>query len=761
MQSSPLPFIQQRKLLATSSTHLCRTVFWISILGILSALSLPLTSHAQFLFRLPDSLQPENDLLPEVPLSSNVGDGLAGNPEDTRDLLSEAFTGPIIPPTKLHDATWWQSATKDDIRQLIAEIPTVGGVPITESKDRAGWTPLMRAIEGSTNVGHIQLLIDHGGKIDQRNIWGSTALMVAAGLNTNPDVISTLIRNKANLKLVNNFGMNAISYSTYFKNTPPVIARLADHQADPLVKDRTNFSAYDYALRLSALENTPLLARLAKPVATEAENKLLNREFLKNASTSEINNTIANGALVNQRNAEGRTPLHLAAEVSRDSDIIRTLLEYGASVNSRTNFGSTPLLVGAGLNPNPAIISALILAGSDLNSPNNNGTTPLIFAARRSKTSDVINLLIDHGASQKMRDDAYKTPADHIRKNSALRYGSAYSKLIAGQPILQQITYAAEDNLNATIGELYGKKQKTVVWFSSQQNGTPELVLIDLADYVGVTLEGKESPDKEGYVTVWMTDSPISSEDFLPDGYGILTMPFDKLTPDMQRPKLVESVLANNYHVFGEGLKVLGLETLPTVRSNSHQGYENFVSTFRSLEIKKSTLDSLLDMGDTIDLAFVKSFTGNVLKRSINPANPDDTIRAVTPGDNGAVTTEAYTDARMSLMSLTQENNAVQLTFSVANIGNNPYAFNLRLLNRPLLWDSAHSATVAANGDATLANTVPGEQTTITYSFTAKEGASEINELRFQLLPNGKLPYHEVWQLRKSIDEVQVFVNLQ
>ncbi|MCH9779946.1 MAG: ankyrin repeat domain-containing protein [Alphaproteobacteria bacterium] len=750
-----------------------RILFFIVLMGGFATVHIPI-AKGQFFDRLPESLSGSTILnldgrdgdigtppAGSTPLTANDGT----NDEGREPLDGSGFQGPVVAPSDLHDPAWMTNATADQVRNFIQANPTLDGKPIVLSTDNAGWTPLMRAVESTTNLGIINALLDEGSDVKQKNVWGSTALMIAAGLNPNPAIISELVLAGSKVGSVNNFGMPAIAYATYFQNTPAIVQRLMDHRSNSLMKDASNFSAYDYGLRHPALESTPLLALLAAPVGSASSNKLLDRAFLKDATPREVVEQILDGALVNQRNKEGRTPLHLAGEVTRDVEVVTVLLEYGGSVEGRTPFGSTPLLVSAGLNPNPEIVNALLVAGSDVNARNKEGTTPLIFGAKRSKNPDIITVLLGAGADESLRDDAYCNAADHVRENAALKYGSAYSRLVSAQPVIQQVAYAAEDATGTTIRKQYKAGKKTFMWFATSGEGARRLVLLDLSDYVGATSEGRETREKTGYITTWFTNHANLAENFLPDGYGTMTAPIDRLVHDMPRPRIVPSVVARNYLVFGEGLQTADFPRLPTAQSSSNQSFDNLIASLQSYEVRKKTLDEMLNLGSEIDLVFVNNFTAAVAGRTVEETNRQlwDTtpVRPTTPADTGRVTNDEYVDARLSLDGITRTGGTVAISMRVNNIGNSDQAFRLRLVNAPLKWEMTHNGEVAPNGDAAFQTLIPGTQSTITYTFTPAAGATNIQELHFRLLPRKQLVYNELWQLGPGLDNVKVFVNLQ
>ena len=74
---------------------------------------------------------------------------------------------------------------------------------------------------------------------------------------------------------------------------------------------------------------------------------------------------IADGADVNQRNAQTETPL-MAAAYAGNTEALKLLIEAKADVNAKKNDGGTALL-GAAFFAQPESLKALIAAGADTN----------------------------------------------------------------------------------------------------------------------------------------------------------------------------------------------------------------------------------------------------------------------------------------------------------------------------------------------------------------------------------------------------------
>jgi ankyrin repeat protein len=110
---------------------------------------------------------------------------------------------------------------------------------------------------------------------------------------------------------------------------------------------------------------------------------------------------LAEGAPVDQAEADGSTALHAAA-LDDNLEIARQLIAAGANVNAATRYGIAPLTVAA-TNGSAEMIELLLNAGADPDSSSREGQTALMSAALNGR-STAVEILIERGASISVRE---------------------------------------------------------------------------------------------------------------------------------------------------------------------------------------------------------------------------------------------------------------------------------------------------------------------------------------------------------------------
>lgn len=114
------------------------------------------------------------------------------------------------------------------------------------------------------------------------------------------------------------------------------------------------------------------------------------------ADEAKVRLLLENGAALDTRTAEGRVPLHVAAQQPAMPGVLKLLLEKGANPNVADAAGITPVHVAATTGNEPMLL-ALLTAGGNANAVSGNGSTPLILAAG-SGSSGAVRLLLERGA---------------------------------------------------------------------------------------------------------------------------------------------------------------------------------------------------------------------------------------------------------------------------------------------------------------------------------------------------------------------------
>ena len=186
------------------------------------------------------------------------------------------------------------------------------------------------------------------------------------------------------------------------------------------------------------------------------------------------------GVDINAPGNYGYTPLHEAARLNRNPDVLSVFLDHGADINIRGEFGASTLHQAVRFNRNPAVLSVLLNRGADISARDDFGNTPLHEAASRRENIEVAALLIDRGADINARNDRGNTP---LHEAASRRENIEVATLLIDRGA---DVNARDDRGNTPLHEAASRRENTAV----------ETLLLDRgADAAARNAEGRSPAD--------------------------------------------------------------------------------------------------------------------------------------------------------------------------------------------------------------------------------------------------------------------------
>jgi ankyrin repeat protein len=237
-------------------------------------------------------------------------------------------------------------------------ISTAGGCNCSSSGGETVYgaeTPLHVA-NGNTEI--VKLLLENGASANVKNYKRHTPLMYSLG---NPESVKLLLEHGANPKTATRDGQTALHWACESSANVDSIKFLLDYKADPNAVDNHGDSPLHLACDKGKLEVSKLL--------------------------------LSRGAVIDKRDASGRTPLARAAVNGNYPELVDFLLERGADVNAVDHNGNSIV----GLCSKEPILNKLLNHGAKINNKNNEGNAPAEEAVRNNKANvDIRNYILSY-----------------------------------------------------------------------------------------------------------------------------------------------------------------------------------------------------------------------------------------------------------------------------------------------------------------------------------------------------------------------------
>lgn len=152
------------------------------------------------------------------------------------------------------------------------------------------------------------------------------------------------------------------------------------------------------------------------------------------------------GADLEARNADGLTPLLVAAE-NRSDDAVAVLIKMGANINAAATTSKKTALHYAAKNSDTDTLKTLLRAKPDINSKDSKGQTPLHYAAIEAD-DDHVNMLVAAGADILAKDNLNRTAGKHAERKAQddSHYLADRYRKIATTLILKEISAQKEQD---------------------------------------------------------------------------------------------------------------------------------------------------------------------------------------------------------------------------------------------------------------------------------------------------------------------------
>jgi ankyrin repeat protein len=242
------------------------------------------------------------------------------------------------------------------------------------SKDASGATPLHEAAR-SGNIEAMEFLLSQGANPNAQDAKGNSALHIAIPSENHQEAIGLLLAYQANPNLRDEHGDSPLHIVITLNRGSGIIQSLLSGGTDVTIRNIDGKTPLYLAVEESRLELIPLLLSYQSDVFA-VDNDGISPFERALAIGNPILSALITPETVFQTDSAGNTILHVAIQNSADVRIISLILEHRAMVNARNREGDTSLHLAVRLNEAESG-ELLISRGADIFAPNAKGETPL------------------------------------------------------------------------------------------------------------------------------------------------------------------------------------------------------------------------------------------------------------------------------------------------------------------------------------------------------------------------------------------------
>ncbi|MDR2133475.1 MAG: ankyrin repeat domain-containing protein, partial [Treponema sp.] len=244
-------------------------------------------------------------------------------------------------------------------------------------KNTSGSTPLHEAAR-SGKLGIMETLLEHGADIDARDAKGNTALHIGIPPANHRDAVTLLLSKGANPNLRDEHGDSPLHIAITLNRNLDVIQTLLGGGADVSIRNIDGKTPLYLAVQENRAEYIPLLLSYNSDIFA-ADNSGITPADRAMQDRSAALACLITPETVHQSDSAGNTLLHGAVKNRTGPEIAGLILDQKALVNARNKEGDTALHLAVRLDQKENG-ELLISRGADIFAPNSNGESPLYLA---------------------------------------------------------------------------------------------------------------------------------------------------------------------------------------------------------------------------------------------------------------------------------------------------------------------------------------------------------------------------------------------
>jgi len=299
------------------------------------------------------------------------------------------------------------------------------------ARDSNNNTPLHTGIPSEVHLEVITLLLAKNADPNLRDEHGETPLHIAIILNRSVQVVQALLNGRCDVHIRNIEGKTPLYIAVQEERTE-IIPLLLSYESEIFAANNAGTTPFDLASRAGNEIFNLLIVEETVNQRDSAGNTMLHAAVRNRVSPRQLEYILEHRALIDTRNRDGDTPLHIAVRLNT-AENGEFLISQGANIFSLNSEGHSPLFIGLSSTPvrqwmiNPTTIAArdglgnnilhwtvnwalnsvipiVLRGGVPIEETNATGETPIFMAVKINNPS-TIGVLINQNADINARDN--------------------------------------------------------------------------------------------------------------------------------------------------------------------------------------------------------------------------------------------------------------------------------------------------------------------------------------------------------------------